>query len=86
MLSQKPVSPVNKRTLEFSFYLLLTPRDLISNFKKQNKTQNGLKAQISAPSSFFCSCLGSNSGFAKKSLYRVVCGEPHTLNILHTPI
>lgn len=51
MLSQKLVSPVNKRTLEYTFILLVTLRDLIVTSKNKKKTKNGSKAQTSAPSS-----------------------------------
>lgn len=33
MLRQKDINPVGKITLEFSFHLLLTPRDFIDNLK-----------------------------------------------------
>lgn len=35
MLRQQGRDHANKRTLEFSFPLLLTPRDLVNNFKTQ---------------------------------------------------
>lgn len=37
MLSQKLVSPVNKRTLEYTFILLVTLRDLIVTSKNKKK-------------------------------------------------